>query len=97
MTQWQRPEWRNVSIPLRKVDEVYGRDNHDNAGDDLVYFLRTVFEYPDQYRYRFAFDTAHPNPWYHTIDFEIEGISDTAYDLLVEKIVAAGILDPAKP
>lgn len=95
MTRWQRPEWRKVSIPLRKIDEVYGRENYDNAGDDLVYFLSTMFEYPDQYRCRLEFDTAHPNSWYHTMDFEIEGISDAAYDLLVEKIVAAGLLDPA--
>ncbi|MCO6045386.1 hypothetical protein NG895_15865 [Aeoliella sp. ICT_H6.2] len=96
MTNWQRPQWRKLPIPLRNIDAVYGRDSYDNAGDDLIYFLRSVSEYPNKYRYRFAIDITHTDSWYHVMEFEIEGMSDGAYERLVEKVVAAGLFDSAK-
>src|SRR5438094_9984717 len=76
-------QWRSIRVPLRLVERAYGRDNHDNAGDDIVYALRQVSEWPDQFRYRFDFDSSHPNPWYHAMVFEVEGMPDTVYATLV--------------
>ncbi|GHU18326.1 hypothetical protein FACS189475_03610 [Betaproteobacteria bacterium] len=66
--------WWATSIPCRIVERVYGSGNFDDAGDDLIDASRLVSDYPNQFRHRFNFDTSHPNPWYHAMIFEIEGI-----------------------
>ncbi|GAB5406147.1 MAG: hypothetical protein Aurels2KO_43780 [Aureliella sp.] len=82
-----------VRIPLRLVDSAYGYDNHDNAGDDVVYCLRTASDYPDQYRMDFAFDTAHDNPWYHAMVYTIHGITESHYDRFVELLADHKLLE----
>ena len=73
-----------IRIPLRLVDAAYGPDNHDNAGDDVIFCLHSASEYPDQYRMDFSFDASHDNPWYHAMVYTIHGISEPHYNRLVE-------------
>ena len=82
-----------VRIPLRLVDAAYGTDSHDNAGDDVVYCLRTASDYPDQYRMDFAFDTSHDNPWYHAMIFTIHGITKSHYNRFVALLVDHKLMD----
>jgi hypothetical protein len=91
MSRYSRPEWRAIRIPIRSIEHVYGDGNLDDAGDDLVYALRLVSDYPDQFRYRFDLDSAHPNPWYHSMVLEVEGISDSAYARFLAKVAALGL------
>jgi hypothetical protein len=83
-------------VRLRVVERAYGRDNNDNAGDDMVYALRRVSEWPDQFRYRFSYDTEHPNPWYHTMVFEVEGVPNLAFARLVVLLVEHGLVPEAE-
>lgn len=91
MPRWQKPVWRTTRIPVRVVERIHGKGNFDDAADDLVHALRLVSDFPDQHRYRFEFDTTHPNPWYHTMIFKIEGISDSSYERFVDKVAALGL------
>jgi len=82
-----------VRIPLRHIDEHYGRDNHDNAGDDLVCCLRLATEKESELRYEFAFSIEHHNPWHHTMDFIIEKIEQSTYERLIELLVAFALTE----
>ncbi|MDR2212882.1 MAG: hypothetical protein LBE21_04575 [Pseudomonadales bacterium] len=86
--------WRGVRIPSRIVENVYGSGNFDDAGDELIATLRRVSGYPpDQYRYRFDFDSTHQNPWYHTFIFEIQDIPDAIYEQFISQIAILGLLE----
>jgi len=76
---------------LRVIERAYGSE-HDNAGDDMAYALHQVSEWRDQYRHRFSFDSTHPNPWYHAMVFEVEGIPDSVYARLVAEMAELGLV-----
>ncbi|QDU93907.1 hypothetical protein Pla8534_16920 [Lignipirellula cremea] len=80
-------------MPLRIIERVYGADNSDNAGDDIVHALSQISDYKGQYRYRFDRDCAHSNPYFHVMVFEIEGISDDAYGRFSDRLVELGIVE----
>lgn len=84
--------WRSIRVPLRVVERAYGRDHHDNAGDDMVNALSRVSEWSNQYRYRFVFDTAHSNPWFHAMVFEVEGVPDTVFTRLLDLLAEHGLV-----
>ena len=80
-----------VRIPLRCIDQQYGKDNHDNAGDDMIYCLRQASDTDAQYN--FAFSTDHANPWYHTLDFTAEKLTEAAYERLIELLATHGLTE----
>jgi len=82
--------WRALRIPYRIFEGTY---DSDDLGDLLVAALREVSDYPDQYSYRFDEDHAHQNPWYHSIIFEIEDISDTVYEKFIKQVAALGFIN----
>ena len=84
-------QWRSLRIPLRVVERVFGRDADDLAADDVAYASNRVSEWPGQYRYRIGYDTAHPNPWYHALVFEVEGLPDSVFVRLTELLVERGM------
>lgn len=84
--------WRSVRVPLRVVNRVYGNDEVDTAGDDMVAALRQLSAWPDQYRARFSLDTAHPNSWYHSIVFEVENLPEPLYTQFVAALTSLGLV-----
>lgn len=90
---------RSIRIPLRVIDRVYGSDNADVAGDDIVNALREVSDYPGQFRYRYEEDASHPNPWYHALVFTIETpaweppISDATYSRFLGLLAGLGLVE----
>ena len=90
---WEPPIWRTIKIPCHVIEDVFGRDNFDDCGDELFGVLQSVSDYPEQYRCRFDFDTTHSNPWYHTMNFGIEGITDSACKSFIEKMAALGLTE----
>ncbi len=96
MSHHKRSTWRATRISYRTIERLYG-SNADNAGDDICETLQLVSEYPAQYKYRFDSDTADLNPWHHTMIFEIEGISDSAYELFLKMLVARGLIEASSP
>ncbi|PQO34609.1 hypothetical protein DTL21_13950 [Bremerella cremea] len=80
-----------IRIPLRRIEQRYGKDNHDNAGDDMVCCLRQVSK--ADAKYSFSFSTDHPNPWYHTLDFTFEGINETEYMKLIKLLSTHGLTE----
>ncbi len=82
-----------IRIPLRVIEGIYGRDNLDNAGDDISYAIRQVSEWADEYRYRFDFDHSHPNPWYHAMVVSIDDFPDSVRAKLAVLLAELG-LDP---
>jgi len=82
-----------IRIPLREIERIYGRDNLDNAGDDIVHAIREVSEWPDEYRYRFDFDRSHTNPWYHAMVVSIDDFPDSVRTEFFALLTELG-LDP---
>lgn len=93
MNRYKRPAWRATRIRCDTVERVYGSGNFDDAGDALFESLGLVSGYTGQYRCRIDIDSTHPNPWYHVMIFEIEGIPDSAYELFIEKVASLGLID----
>jgi len=81
--------WRALRIPYRIFEDTY---DSDDLGDLLIAALRDVSDYPGQYNCRFDEDHTHQNPWYHSIIFEIEGISDAMYEKFIEQVAALGFV-----
>lgn len=79
-----------VLIPLRTIDKAYGPDAVDDAGDDAVYCLRSASDYVDQYKLEFALDASHPNSWYHTVGYVVQGITRQHYERFVELLSSYG-------
>ncbi|MEM7456346.1 MAG: hypothetical protein AAF456_18515 [Planctomycetota bacterium] len=77
---------REVRIPLRRVDAVYGADNRDNAADDVVYCLRCVSGFLDQYQMEIRVDTSQDNPWYHAMVCRIDDISDSHFARFLKRL-----------
>lgn len=73
-------------IPLRVVDAVYGSDNRDNGGDDILYCICSAFDFPEQCKIEFAFDREYENPWYHAMVYTVYGITRLQYDRVVERL-----------
>jgi hypothetical protein len=86
-------QWRSIRVPLRLVERAYGRDNVDNAADDIVAALRQVSDSSDQFPYRFGIDTSHPNPWYHAMIFDVEGMPEPAYARFVELLAELRLVE----
>ncbi len=82
---------RVVRFPFRDIERVYGTDNADNAGDDIVFCLREVSEYINQFKYEFTHDNSHTNPWFHAMVFTIEGMSDSLYTRFLEQLAGLGL------
>lgn len=80
-----------IRIPLRRIEQHYGKDNYDDSGDDLVNCLREVSDANPQYS--FSWSTDHPNPWYHTLDFTIERITESAYARLIKLLSTHGLTE----
>ena len=93
MSRNKQREWRSLQVRCEMVEHIYGSGNFDDAGDALIRALELISAYPGQYRYRFAMDTTHPNPWYHVMIFEIEGISHAAYEVFIEQVMLLGLLN----
>ncbi len=93
MPGYQSPKWRSLWLRLGQIERVYGSGNFDDAGDDIVAALRQVSDYPNQHRYLFETDLSHPNPWYHVLIFENEGISDPVYGRFFEQVVGLSLIN----
>lgn len=93
MNRYEKPAWRATRIPSRIIKRLYGSGNFDSAEEDIFEALNLVSEYANQYRCRIDIDSTHPNPWYHAMVFEIEGISDSAYEKFVKKLVDLRLLE----
>ena len=91
MRHVRQSNWRTYRIPIRVIEQVYGRGNFDDAGDDIWEVLRDLSEYADQYLCRVDFDANHVNPWYHVMVFAIEDIPDLLHSQFVERLTKLGL------
>lgn len=57
-----------LQIPLRLLDDRYGRGNVDEAEDTLVEIVQAVMGV--QATCSFDVDTRHANPWFHQLLLE---------------------------
>lgn len=92
MNRNEESTWRATRIPYRIIESRYGT-NTDNASDDIYEALQLVSEYHGQYKYRFSLETNHPNPWFHSLVFEIENIPDSTYTEFLQKLISKGLID----
>ena len=82
-----------VRVRLQVIERCYGRDNLDNAGDDLVHCLAIVSHSPNQYQWSFEYDSSHPNCYYHTLNFVVRGMDEETADNLKNQIRNIGLLE----
>jgi hypothetical protein len=87
----QPSEWRIVSIRCSVIEARYGSGNFDDAGDDLVAELNSVSDFPSQFPCRFNFDCQNANPYFHTLLFEIQGITDAHLNEFLKRVASLGL------
>ena len=86
-------------LPLRCVEAVFGRDNFDDCGDWVRDWLAEYLaEHPPaQTGYRLAvncdFETSHPNPWFHTLNYTARLTDAQVARLLQQALKDKGLLD----
>lgn len=98
---------RTLRIPADRIEAQFGARNFDDAHDALIELLRECCG--DQgYRVEAAFETSHPNPWFHVWVLHLDdgpadlgmpagaaaGIAEVSYRVFVNKVAALG-LEPA--
>ena len=67
-------ETTQYAAPYREIERVYG-SNGDDFGDAVVEVLNRICEWPGQYRCRWIQATEHPNPYFHELLLEVDGLS----------------------
>ena len=75
-----------IQIPLSSIDDVYGKDNFDNAGDDIIEILNSISDYKNQFKISFDFSAEHSNPFYHSLDVKITNITNEQFIKVVKLI-----------
>lgn len=75
-----------IKIPIRSIERSYGKDCLDSAGDDIVFCLAQVEEYPGQLSFSFGIDSSHENPWYHFLIYKGVPASEYQFKDLLRKI-----------
>ncbi|KRA73104.1 hypothetical protein ASD78_16090 [Lysobacter sp. Root667] len=63
---------RELRIPVRLLEDCYGKGNFDDAGDDIAQLAGTCFG--KDLNIEFDFDASHSNPWFHDFVVRISGI-----------------------
>ena len=79
-----------VKLPIRLIEEKFGAGNFDEAGDAVLGVLSSL-GMRTRCTVQWNFDTAHPNPWYHTMNLSLRGLPDSESASLREEIQRLGI------
>lgn len=88
---WQPAPTFTFKLPLRLLEAVFGRDNFDDCGDWLQGWLAE--HQVDQPRLACDFETAHANPWFHTLNFTVQLPDAQVAQQLVLALKDRGLLD----
>ena len=84
---------QSIQIPFRLIDKHYGRDNMDNAGDDVANLLVELSGHAEQFRYAFDFDTRHENSYFHAMIFTVFDAPDSIMGKLKNGLTELGLID----
>ena len=79
-----------IKIPIRLVEEIFGKENYDDAGDAVLALLDGS-DYLSRFSIAWSFECEHANPWYHTMNLNVDGLSDFKFEDLKTKITLLGI------
>ncbi|MDR2298210.1 MAG: hypothetical protein LBE30_07690 [Comamonas sp.] len=86
-------------LPLRLVEAVFGGDNFDDCGDWVQDWLAEYLaEHPPSLSgYRLVldcdFETEHPNPWFHTLNYTAQLPDEQLARLLTQALRNKSLLD----
>lgn len=82
-----------IKLSCQEIEKQFGRSNFDVAEEylwDLIYhhFGNSAdFIIKNSY-----FDDKHNNPYFHTLNFEIEGIDSITADLIYQELIQKGLI-----
>ncbi|WP_447773366.1 hypothetical protein [Variovorax boronicumulans] len=86
---------RTHSVPLRLIEQAFGRDEVDSACDEILAAARTACSAP-RLSCSFSFECEHPNPWYHAVAVVIEGMQDQEYEQFLLALARLGLVEAAR-
>ena len=86
---------RTHSVPLRLIEQAFGRDEVDSACDEILAAARTACS-ARQLSCSFSFECEHPNPWYHAVAVVIEGMQDQEYEQFLLALARLGLVEAAQ-
>lgn len=81
-----------IKFPIHLIEEKFGSGNFDDAADSLVNHLTSIVK-KSNYTIKWSFDNTHTNPWYHTFNLTIQGLSDSEISQLLIEATHIGILN----
>ncbi|MDL5035630.1 hypothetical protein [Comamonas resistens] len=96
---YQKAPSFTFKLPLRLVEAVFGCGNFDDCGDWLQdWMAEYLAEHPpSRSGYRLMldcdFETVHPNPWFHTLNYTAQLPDERLARLLEQALRGKGLLD----
>ena len=95
VSAFQAPAPHTFRLPIRLVEARFGLDNFDDCGDAVVAELVGLLDLvPGQLRLDWDFDDAHPNPWFHTLNFSVKLQRSELAPQVVAMLHRLALLDP---
>lgn len=80
---------KTLKLSCQEIANQFGRGNFDDATEyvwDLIYhYCGNHHEFIIKNIY---FDDSHANPYFHTLNIEVEGIDEATEGLILQKLMA---------
>ncbi|QWP78142.1 hypothetical protein J5226_07025 [Lysobacter sp. K5869] len=80
-------------LPLHRIEARFGAGKFDDACDAIAGWLVEVGGDADRHRIGHTFDTAHPNPQFHTLVLIIDGVPPEVRDRLSAQLLESGLIE----
>lgn len=75
-------------LSCQAIEKQFGQGNFDDATDYVWEVIYRCFDNNDDFIIKnIEFDDKHDNPYFHTLNIEVEGIDSVTADLILQELL----------
>lgn len=82
-----------LRIPLSSIERIYGPGNFDASEEDIAQAVWDCGGNRGEVRYDIDIDSAHENPWFHSLVLTVKGLPIGEFDTLRARMVSLKLLE----
>lgn len=86
-----------LRIPLSSIERIYGPGNVDASEEDIAQAVWDNGGSGSGVGYDIDIDSAHENPWFHSLVLTVKGLSLAEFNGLKARMVSLALLDEPDP